>query len=123
MKVKLKRFLAIYLDILILGCITIIPLDMFQKLFNNMVIDIICGILWLILFIFVLINKDNLFGYISIGKRIMGLKIYYNNTIVKDKKLLKKRNIANMNDFYTYVIDVLFDNKSEGDVKFNTEVK
>ena len=53
----------------------------------------------------------------------MRLKIYKDEKRLEDKKILRKRNYLSFWDLPFYVINVLFDNKTEGDIKCNTEVK
>ena len=53
----------------------------------------------------------------------MRLKIYKVGKRLEDKKILRKRNYLNIRDMPFYVINVLVNNKTEGDIKCNTEVK
>lgn len=88
-----------------------------------MILNIISAIFIVIIFYLLILNKDGIIGYESIGKKIMKLKIYKDGKRLKDKKILRKRNYLSFWDMPFYVINVLFDNKTEGDTKCNTEVK
>ena len=69
------------------------------------------------------IYKDFLFGYESIGKKIMKLKIYQDNNLLLNKEILKKRNCKNLKSFIAYTIMVLVDNKSCVDSDLNIYIK
>lgn len=124
MVLKLRRLTASYIDIMLISFIIYYPFKLLEILFkNNMVLNIISAILILIIFYTLILNKDGIMGYESIGKKIMRLKIYKDGKRLEDKKILRKRNYLSFWDLPFYVINVLFDNKTEGDIKCNTEVK
>ena len=95
MGVKIRRLIAIYIDFNITFYICyffgeIISLLISENLFLEIIFSIISFIIWFNLFL----RKDILFGYESIGKKLMRLKIYNlsNNERVKNKKRLIDRN-------------------------------
>ena len=95
MCVKIRRLIAIYIDFNITVYICyflekIISLLIPENLFLEIIFSIISFIIWFNLFL----KKDTLFGYESIGKKLMRLKIYdlSNNERVKNKKRLIDRN-------------------------------
>ncbi len=69
------------------------------------------------------IRKDCIFGYESVGKKLMFLKIYNDDKRVIDKNLLLKRNKSSVWSSFYYPFMILFNNKSKGDKIYNTEVK
>lgn len=124
MLLRLRRLIASYIDIMLISFIIYYPFKLLANLFeNNMVLNIISAILILVIFYTLILNKDGIIGYESIGKKIMRLKIYKDGKRLEDKKILRKRNYLSFWDLPFYVINVLFDNKTEGDIKCNTEVK
>mgnify|MGYP005797875483 CR=1 FL=1 len=124
MLLRLRRLIASYIDIMLISFIIYYPFKLLEILFkNNMVLNIISAILILVIFYTLILNKDGIIGYESIGKKIMRLKIYKDGKRLEDKKILRKRNYLSFYDLPFYVINVLFDNKTEGDIKCNTEVK
>lgn len=123
MNLKIKRLIAIFIDYMIIFFILYIPSSIIQKTFNNIIVDIICGIVDAILIVVLFLKKDCLIGYESIGKKIMGLKIYQNGERIKDKKILVDRITKTFYSFPFYPFMILINNKSSGDKKLNTEVK
>lgn len=122
MNLKYKRLLAALIDFLILGVACRLIGCVFL-LFNSITANFIAGFIGAIIIIFVFPLKDCLFGYESIGKKIMGLRIYVNGERVTDKKILKKRITDGWEGLLFYPIYILKDNKSLGDERMNTEVK
>ena len=124
MFLRLRRLIASYLDIMLIYFILYYPVKLLVNLFeNNMILNIISAILIVVILYILILNKDGIIGYESIGKKIMRLKIYKDEKRLEDKKILRKRNFLSFWDLPFYIINVLFDNKTEGDIKCNTEVK
>lgn len=124
MLLRLRRLIASYLDIMIISFVIYYPCKLLEILFkNNIVLNIISAILIVVILYILILNKDGIIGYESIGKKIMRLKIYKDEKRLEDKKILRKRNFLSFWDLPFYIINVLFDNKTEGDIKCNTEVK
>ena len=124
MLLRLRRLIASYLDIMIIPFVIYYPCKLLEILFkNNIVLNIISAILIVVILYILILNKDSIIGYESIGKKIMRLKIYKDEKRLEDKKILRKRNFLSFWDLPFYIINVLFDNKTEGDIKCNTEVK
>ena len=124
MFLRLRRLIASYLDIMLIYFILYYPVKLLVNLFeNNMILNIISAILIVVILYILILNKDSIIGYESIGKKIMRLKIYKDEKRLEDKKILRKRNFLSFWDLPFYIINVLFDNKTEGDIKCNTEVK
>ena len=76
MKLKIKRLIAIIIDILIIKYIIVEPLRIFYQQFNTTLANIIFTIITLVISIGAFLCKDCLIGYESLGKKIMRLKIY-----------------------------------------------
>ena len=57
-----------------------------------MILNIISAILIVVILYILILNKDSIIGYESIGKKIMRLKIYKVGKRLEDKKMLRKRN-------------------------------
>lgn len=124
MFLRLRRLIASYLDIMLIYFILYYPVKLLVNLFeNNMILNIISAILIVVILYILILNKDSIIGYESIGKKIMRLKIYKVGKRLEDKIILRKRNYLNIRDMPFYVINVLVNNKTEGDIKCNTEVK
>lgn len=124
MFLRLRRLIASYLDMIVIYHILYFPSILLADLFeSNMILNIISAIFIVIIFYLLILNKDGIIGYESIGKKIMRLKIYKDGKRLEDKKISRKRNYFSFWDMPFYVINVLFDNKTEGDIKCNTEVK
>lgn len=124
MLLRLRRLIASYLDIMIISFVIYYPCKLLEILFkNNIVLNIISAILIVVILYILILNKDGIIGYESIGKKIMRLKIYKDEKRLEEKKILRKRNFLSFWDLPFYIINVLFDNKTEGDIKCNTEVK
>lgn len=124
MLLRLRRLAASYIDIMLIYFILYYPVKLLKILFkNNIVPNIISSIFILVILYILILNKDGIIGYESIGKKITRLKIYKDGKRLEDKKILRKRNYLSFWDLPFYVINVLFDNKTEGDIKCNTEVK
>lgn len=123
MILKIRRLLAIYIDFIIIFSISYFPLYYISSLFDNKILNMLLGIITIISFIFLFLNKDILIGYESIGKKIMLLKIYQNKERISNKKILKDRVFYSAYFFCFYPFMILYNNKSRGDLIFETEVK
>lgn len=120
---KLKRLFAASIDFMIIGYLITIPLWIIDKLINGILMDIFIGITGLVTFFNIYIRKDCLIGNNSIGKKITKLKIYQNGNELINKETLIKRNYLTIWSIPFYPFMILYNNKSEGDIKCNTEVK
>ena len=120
---KLKRLFAAIIDFIIIGYIVLIPLWIIDKFINGIFIDIFIGITGIIAFFNMYIRKDCLIGNNSIGKKITKLIICQNEKKLIDRKTLIKRNYITFWTIPYYPFMVLYNNKSEGDIKCNTEIK
>ena len=93
MFLRLRRLIASYLDIMLIYFILYYPVKLLVNLFeNNMILNIISAILIVVILYILILNKDSIIGYESIGKKIMRLKIYKVGKRLEDKKMLRKRN-------------------------------
>lgn len=120
MKLKLKRIVAGLIDFLIIISIIII----FEVVnIKNEMLDIILMSLEAIFMFFIIPRKDCLFGYESIGKKIMKLGIYKDNKRVTDKDILRKRTYYALIALPFNMFYILKNNKCIGDEEYNTEVK
>ena len=120
---KLRRLIAAYIDCLIIFYVSCVPLYYIYTLFENLFMNIFTSLLALLIMINLLLRKDCFIGYESIGKKICRLKIYHNDNPIKDKKLLMDRVFYTLWPFVSYPFMVLYNNKSNGDIKCNTEIK
>ena len=123
MFLRLRRLLALYLDCIIIFGISYFPMYYIYTLFENMFMNIVTSIIAIILMVNLFLRKDCIIGYESIGKKIFKLKIFHNKQPVKNKKLLIDRTFITMGSFALYPFMVLYNNKSKGDIKCNTEIK
>ena len=120
---RLKRLVAAIIDFVIIGYIILIPLWILDQFINGIFVDIFIGITGLVAFFNMYIRKDNLVGNNSIGKKIFKLKIYQNEKELTNKKELIRRNYITIWTVPYYPFMVLYNNKSKGDIKCNTEIK
>ena len=97
MFLRLRRLLALYLDCIIIFSISYFPMYYIYTLFENMFMNIVTSIIAIILMVNLFLRKDCLIGYNSIGKKIVKLKIYQNDKMVNDKKLLIDRILYTVN--------------------------
>ena len=77
MGLKIRRLIAIYIDFII----TIYICYFFEIITNllipeNLFFEIIFSIIFFIIWFNLFLRKDTIFGYESIGKKLMRLKIY-----------------------------------------------
>ena len=123
MFLRLRRLLALYLDCIIIFSISYFPMYYIYTLFENMFMNIVTSIIAIILMVNLFLRKDCLIGYNSIGKKIVKLKIYQNDKMVNDKKLLIDRILYTVKSPIYSLFSLLLINKTEGDIKCNTEIK
>lgn len=122
MFLKIRRLIAMYIDFTIIIYL-LFMLGELINIINNIYINIFLSLNLFILIYKLFIYKDCLFGYESIGKKIMKLKIYQDNNLLLNKEILKKRNCKNLKSFIAYTIMVLVDNKSCVDSDLNIYIK
>lgn len=120
MNKKVKRLVAIGIDCLIFEILVEVARKV-QVIFH--ISDILILITFFPLLFILVINKDCLFGYESIGKKIMNLKIYQNGERVTNKKILRKRIFEGWIGIPFYPIYILTSGKSLSDEKLNIEVQ
>ena len=123
---KRKRLLAVIIDFSLIGVYQYILSIIAEFLFlvtNSTIIWILCWAFVMVSSVYLFIQKDCLFGYESIGKKTMKLKIYQNGEILKNKSILRKRAIEDLKNFMFYPIMLWSNGRSVADEKFNTEVK
>ncbi len=122
---KLRRIIAIFIDFHIIFFAGYMFASIFEMMpFENILIDIICGLVFLTIFINLFLRKDMIFGYESIGKKIMRLKIYDEGGMrIKNKKKLMDRVYYSFYTFPFYLFEILISNKSRGDRIARTVVK
>lgn len=122
MKLKIKRIIAAVIDFYIIVLVLALPLEFINSSIDNNIISIIIGIAFFFFFIYLYYRKDCIFGYESIGKKLLGLNVYSKNIRITDKILLKNRVKSTFELFPLYPIDILIDNVSIGDKKYDTEI-
>lgn len=123
MNLKFRRISSIIID----TCIIISILWSFSKIIEyfcaNEIQILIAKIPLLIFGIYIILNKDSLIGYESIGKKIMHLKICQNGERITDKKILVKRNKITFFKLPVCIFWIYINGISDGDEKCGTEVK
>lgn len=119
---KIQRLVAILIDYVIILMVADILYSVLVYFNEIKVLEIIFMILYFIVVVCLLVVKDCIFGYTSIGKKILGMKIYQNDEVVTDKKLLLKRNLKTILLFPLYPFMILIKNQSLGDKKTNTKI-
>lgn len=125
MSVKFRRLGATFIDcICIHYIIYFFGLIMEPLIKDNIYIRLCLSITLLIFDVLVFLRKDVIFGYESIGKKIMKLKIYdIDGNRLTDKKLLIDRVRHSLWPFCLYPFMILIDNRSVGDKKMKTRVE
>lgn len=126
MKLSIRRFIAFCIDFSLISCICYLFLEIFYPLvLENVILELMLGISLCLLFFTLLLRKDCIFGYESIGKKLMHLKIYnQSNERVMDKKILQKRIYYNLLCFpHVNGIMILAGCQSDGDQKMHTVVR
>ena len=126
MKLSIRRFIAFCIDFSLISCICYFFLEIFYSLvLGNVILELMLGISLCLLFFTLLLRKDCIFGYESIGKKLMYLKIYnQSNERVMDKKILQERIYYNLLCFpHVNGIMILAGGQSEGDQKMHTVVR
>ena len=124
MVLKFRRLMAALIDYIIIFYTCYAYEYLFSKLIDNIIFKIFVAIVAAVLFINLFIRKDVIFGYESLGKKAMRLKIYDQNgdRIIK-RNLLINRIIPTLITFPIYVFMILSNNKSIGDIKNKTFVR
>lgn len=122
MFIRIRRLIAAYIDLFLITYLSSLFVELLN-IFDNLFYIIFINTVGIVLIMNILIRKDCIFGYTSIGKQIMFLNIYLNGEKVRNKELLKKRVSATLIIFPLYPFSVLFSKKSRGDIIYNTEVK
>lgn len=122
--IKIKRLIAIYIDYIIWFYSCYFLLNANEMLFENIVLKIFFAVVIMLIGFNLFLRKDTIFGYTSIGKKIMRLKIYdEKGEQLTNKKKLLDRVFYSLWPFPIYPIMVLWNNQSNGDKKIKTEVR
>lgn len=127
MKIKIKRLIAAYIDMVIavfssLLLVYVLTLGNFN-LESPIIFQIISSCLYIVIVVLFIIRKDLVFKNASIGKKILGLKIVDSkNNDILDKKVLVNRNKETLFSFPLYPIYIIISNESVGDEKFKTKI-
>lgn len=119
----MRRMIAIIIDMYILGILANMVMYVVNPILFNSTIKTIMIILVLIMYVYLLLHKDSLIGYESIGKKIMRIGIYKDDERVMDKEVLYKRNKTTLILGIFSIPKIVLMGKSDGDLKYNTEVK
>ncbi len=126
MTLKIKRILAAWIDFMICTMLTsgiiefiLIPFSKFQ---DNAIFIVISMIAYVVTFFGFLLNKDRIFENASIGKKILSLKVVSINDQELSDKILFQRNRRTLWTLAGYPLMILSDNKSGGDINYNTTV-
>lgn len=126
MPLKIKRILAAWIDFMIcmtgaimIGRIISEPFSIFQ---DNVIFIAVTMIAYVVMFFGFLLSKDRLFGNASIGKKRFGLKIISTDDQTLSNKILFQRNHRTLWTWEAYPFMILYDNKSGGDIDYNTMV-
>lgn len=126
MTLKIKRILVAWIDFMICmtGAIMIgrIISEPFSKFQDSVIFIAIAMIAYVVMFFGFLLSKDRLFGNASIGKKILGLKIISTDDQTLSNKILFQRNHRTLWTWGAYPFMILYDNKSGGDIDYNTAV-
>ena len=123
--IKLRRFLAMYVDfeIIVIIDVSVVQLIMFGYHDSNILMQVISLLLCLIIFFLCIIQKDTIFKNASIGKKIFGLRIFYMNGDIPDRKVIVDRIKSSLSVLFPLqIINILVNNQTDGDKKCNTIV-
>ena len=124
MGVKIRRLIAIYIDCNIIFWVSYYFCVFWSLFCKNIFFLFFLFFVGLLVFINIFLRKDVIFGYESIGKKLLRLKIYdENNNRLKDKKLLIDRVYHSLWTFNIYMFMILLNNKSAGDKKIKTTIR
>lgn len=126
MKLNIKRFIAFCIDFSLIASICYIFLEIFYPLvLGKVILEFGLGVGICLLLFTLLLRKDCIFGYESIGKKLMHLKIYNeNNERVMDKRILQKRIYYSLLCLpHVNEIMILAGGQSEGDKRMHTIVR
>lgn len=122
MNLKTKRIISLLID----GSLILCLLKFFSNILESIFIDevhlLIAKLPLLIFSIYIIINKDTIIGYESIGKKIMQLEIRQDDVRVTDKKILRGRNKTTMFKIPLCFFWIMITGVSDGDEKYNTRV-
>jgi len=120
MEIKYKRLSADVIDYYFFSEIIALIKSMEDVLSfkYSIIITTIIGIIFFILFM----CKDSIFGYESIGKKIMKLKISAKDENIINKKFLIKRNLSNFLKYPVYPYYILFDYRTNFDEKYDISI-
>lgn len=129
MKIKIKRLISVTIDLTPFVLFVYLTAPIFNVdffLFDILVIKIVLVIVYYGLLGLAICTKDIIFGYESIGKKIMKLEIVnQDGEKEKNKSILFQRNFYSLFNLYwgLYPYMILFNNKSWGDYKTNLTIK
>lgn len=123
MSIKIRRLIASYIDYAIAMVIVFSIASFLINKTSITIIKFLLAFLGLIIVTYLLLIKDTIIGSESIGKKCMKLHIYKNNKRIIDKNTLIKRNRITLENFPKYPFMIIYNNKSEGDNTYNTEVR
>ena len=124
MGVKIRRLIAVYIDLMIILFPNYYFFDFWLQFSKNIFFQFFLSIVGFLVYINIFLRKDVILGYESIGKKLMCLKIYdENNNRLKDKKILVDRIYHSLWTFNIYIFMILINNKSSGDYKMKTTVR
>lgn len=119
----IKRIISIIIDILIINFVIYMITRTINIIIKDYTINVILNTIFFVLCLYFFLYKDCIWGYESIGKKIMGLKIYQNGERITDKKILVQR----IKTTYIYILIsgpmLVLTGKIEADMKYNTEVR
>lgn len=132
MLIRIKHCIASIIDFFLISFAVIIPFYLIDPKPYNINITFLTinpianstniSLLMWIIFFTLLVFKDALFQY-SIGKKIMKLSIYKDNTELKSPFILVLRNIISLIFLTIYPLTIILLNQSIGDLIFHTTVK
>lgn len=87
----IKRIISIIIDILIMNFVIYMIARPINLIIKDYTINVNLNTIFFVLCLYFFIYKDCIWGYESVGKKIMGLKIYQNREKITDKKILVQR--------------------------------
>lgn len=119
----IKRIISIIIDILIMNFVIYMIARPINLIIKDYTINVILNTIFFVLCLYFFIYKDSIWGYESIGKKIMGLKIYQNGERIIDKKILVQRIKTTYIYFFISGPMLVLTGKTEADMKYNTEVR
>lgn len=123
MNLKIRRIISIIIDTSIIISILWCFSKIIEYFCTNETQILIAKLPLLIFGIYIILNKDSLIGYESVGKKIMNLNICQNGERVTDKRILVKRNKITFFKLPFCIFWICIKGVSDGDEKCGTEVK